>query len=269
MVLLVLVMRRQEDMRRRSVEDRGKPSPQQRYRESAEERGLAAAARLAAAVAAATSHHPAQAAHAHPPGEKFRLRRHSAIGCRTVPGQPTPPVRQAWGAPPEAPKEVLKEPHVREPRELREPRASREPPNGYNFRNEARDARVVPGEAVPRTGCTSPLRPRLARAQSARRPARPPAPLRARSADPRRRQEGGFVPERREANSSMLHCPCKIKTDSAASGSRSRFGRGTPTVPCQFEFACQQSHTALFKPITVLIVNEGRETRTWKGCQPR
>ncbi|CAE7363320.1 unnamed protein product [Symbiodinium natans] len=105
-VLLVLVMRRQEDMRRRSVEDRGKPSPQQRYRESAEERGLAAAARLAAAVAAATSHHPAQAAHAHPPGEKFRLRRHSAIGCRTVPGQPTPPVRQAWGAPPEAPKEA-------------------------------------------------------------------------------------------------------------------------------------------------------------------
>ena len=162
----------------------GKPSPQQRYRESAEERGLAAAARLAAAVAAATSHHPAPAVQAHASAENFRLRRHST-GCRTAPGQPTPSVRQAWTDDRQDAKE-----------------RPREGPQPEMRARETRQPRVAPGEDAPRVD-TSPLRPRLARAQSARRPTRPSAPARARSADPRRRQEGafgGFVPERREAS---------------------------------------------------------------------
>ena len=162
----------------------GKPSPQQRYRESAEERGLAAAARLAAAVAAATSHHPAPAVQAHASAENFRLRRHST-GCRTAPGQPTPSVRQAWTDDRQDAKE-----------------RPREGPQSEMRARETRQPRVAPGEVAPRVD-TSPLRPRLARAQSARRPTRPSAPARARSADPRRRQEGafgGFVPERREAS---------------------------------------------------------------------
>ncbi|CAE7942581.1 cmk2, partial [Symbiodinium necroappetens] len=178
------LMRRQEEVRR-SMQDRGntgKPSPQQRYRESAEERGLAAAARLAAAVAAATSHHPAPAVQAHASAENFRLRRHST-GCRTAPGQPTPSVRQAWTDDRQDAKE-----------------RPREGPQSEMRARETRQPRVAPGEVAPRID-TSPLRPRLARAQSARRPTRPSAPARARSADPRRRQEGafgGFVPERRE-----------------------------------------------------------------------
>ncbi|CAE7641494.1 EMB2745 [Symbiodinium sp. CCMP2456] len=185
------LMRRQEDVRR-SMQDRGntgKPSPQQRYRESAEERGLAAAARLAAAVAAATSHHPAPAVQAHASAENFRLRRHST-GCRTAPGQPTPSVRQAWTDDRQDAKE-----------------RPREGPQPEMRARETRQPRVAPGEVAPRVD-TSPLRPRLARAQSARRPTRPSAPARARSADPRRRQEGafgGFVPERREeADPSLL-----------------------------------------------------------------
>ncbi|CAE7832305.1 unnamed protein product [Symbiodinium sp. CCMP2592] len=187
------LMRRQEDVRR-SMQDRGnigKPSPQQRYRESAEERGLAAAARLAAAVAAATSHHPAPAVQAHASAEKFRLRRHST-GCRTAPGQPTPSVRNAWTDDRQDVKERAREGQGTE----------------SEMRRETRQPRIAPGEVAvaPRVD-TSPLRPRLARAQSARRPTRPPAPARARSADPRRRQEGvfgGFVPERREADPSIM-----------------------------------------------------------------
>lgn len=174
----------------------GKPSPQQRYRESAEERGLAAAARLAAAVAAATSHHPAPAVQAHASAENFRLRRHST-GCRTAPGQPTPSVRQAWTDDRQDAKE-----------------RPREGPQSEMRARETRQPRVAPGEVAPRVD-TSPLRPRLARAQSARRPTRPSAPARARSADPRRRQEGafgGFVPERREeADPSLMEDVAKAE----------------------------------------------------------
>lgn len=130
--------------RRSYAGDEKSPNPR---RESAEERGLAAAARLAAAVAAAT----------HGGDPKFRLRRHSAIGCETrVP-------LHAW-----------KEP--KEPKEIKESKV---------------ESKEVPDA---RRRETSPPR-RLARAQSARRPQRLEAPARARSADPRRRYEAAFVPE--------------------------------------------------------------------------
>ncbi|CAE7732185.1 CIPK10 [Symbiodinium pilosum] len=197
---------------KRRSEDRGRPSPQQKYRESAEERGLAAAARLAAAVAAATSN--CQGPQAPPgPGDRFRLRRHSAIGCcRTAPGQPTPAVRQAWKS--EKEEKELKELEKRE----RDRAPARE-------RCEARP-RVAPGEVAPRAFETSP-RPRLTRAQSARRPTRPSAPERARSADPRRRQEGGFVPERREAcavasQTFPLPLACSMRLHGEARGTSSQ-----------------------------------------------
>ncbi|CAJ1337683.1 unnamed protein product, partial [Effrenium voratum] len=170
-----------ERHRRSLAEERPKDkSPQLRCRESAEERGLAAAARLAAAVAAATgSGDP-----------KFRLRRHSAIGCtRTTPGHLAPPVH-AWKANgkedrperPERPETASGYPQAREAREARDVRETR----------DARDARAAPRER-PQREDLSPPRPRLIRAQSARRPARLEPPSRARSADPRRRE--AFVPE--------------------------------------------------------------------------
>ena len=199
-------MRRQEDVRRRSViEDRGKASPQQRFRESAEERGLAAAARLAAAVAAATSHCSSPQAAQLGDG-KFRLRRHSAIGCcRTAPGQPTPPPRPAWVKQPEKVESRL------------EPACDRAPVRQGEQTREARP-RVAPGEAAP-TAPAAPARtfeatarPRLARAQSARRPTRPAAPPRARSADPRKRREEGFVPERPEARGCFVSAFSLLET---------------------------------------------------------
>ena len=175
--MLGCAMRREERHRRSLAEERPKDkSPQLRCRESAEERGLAAAARLAAAVAAATgSGDP-----------KFRLRRHSAIGCtRTTPGHLAPPVH-AWKANgkedrperPERPETASGYPQAREAREARDVRETR----------DARDARERPQRED-----LSPPRPRLIRAQSARRPARLEPPSRARSADPRRRE--AFVPE--------------------------------------------------------------------------
>lgn len=145
------------DEKRRSYGEEKERSPQ-RYRESAEERGLAAAARLAAAVAAATHGDP-----------KFRLRRHSAIGCS--PSSPQAPFH-AWKEPKEKSKETPKE-------------------NGRRCEHdERRDERP---ERPERQRRASPTRP--PRAQSARRPARLDPPARARSADPRRRYEAAFVPE--------------------------------------------------------------------------
>lgn len=131
-------------------------------RESAEERGLAAAARLAAAVAAATGGRDLGGRS----DAKFRLRRHSTIGCEAREARPL----QAWKDPPERHPE-------RHPERRPEPR--REPQDRPERR--ARDV--------------SPPARRLTRAQSARRPARLEAPARARSADPRRRYEAAFVPE--------------------------------------------------------------------------
>lgn len=138
---------------RRSYAGEEKSPPR---RESAEERGLAAAARLAAAVAAATGGRDGLEA-------KFRLRRHSAIGCEARP-------LQAW-----------KDHNERHPERHPERRPeTRQPPDPRPERR-ARDV--------------SPPARRLTRAQSARRPARLEAPARARSADPRRRYEAAFVPE--------------------------------------------------------------------------
>ena len=121
-------------------------------RESAEERGLAAAARLAAAVSAATQADP-----------KFRLRRHSALGCSPF---------LAWKDPKEEKKDLREDPKDQKNQKEKEERRSPPPPRE-----------------------SSPPRPRLTRAQSARRPARLDVPGRARSADPRRRYEAAFVPE--------------------------------------------------------------------------
>mmetsp|Transcript_60731 Transcript_60731/g.142062 ORF Transcript_60731/g.142062 Transcript_60731/m.142062 type:complete len:625 (+) Transcript_60731:68-1942(+) len=240
-------MRRHEDAKRKSVEGRdGRASPPQRYRESAEERGLAAAARLAAAVAAATGGPDAQARDL----GKFRLRRHSAgyAGCRTAPGQPAPGPSgafHAWKAPenreareareaPQVARDIPQNVPQSIPREVRE--APREAPREHVRRErglgrdipEPTQVRVAPGEVAKPRGETSPLRPRLARAQSARRPTRLDPPARARSADPRRRHEAAFVPEKREeADSSMI--PEVQEAEARAAAGTGKICQGAPS----------------------------------------